>query len=105
MHAITVPQAMIKKDNQMLGRTFFSIMFEGTSVTLLGQTNSICHRIRTENDIQDKEDGAGDVLLVPNKAEVFIHSLNLRIPNITSIDMHKEIQNGHDRDEAEVDLQ
>jgi hypothetical protein len=104
MHVITVPQAIIKKDNQMLGRTFFSIMFEGTSVTLSGQINSICHTVRTENDIRDKEDGTGDIVLVSNKAKVFIHSLNLCIPNITSVDMRKEVKNGHDRDEAEVDL-
>ena len=58
----------------------------------------------TEDDVWNKEDSTSDVVLVTDKTQVLIHSFNLRISNISSIDVGKQVQDGHDRKKSKVNL-
>lgn len=71
-----MPQDMIKKESQILGRTFFSTMFEGISgarlviLCVFGvhiSSRSTWLARLTENDIGNEEDGAGNIVLVARK--------------------------------------
>lgn len=96
---------MIKKDSQILGRTFLRTMLDGTSYEPPVTNKEVdCFENRTEDDVGHEEDGTGDVILIANQPQILIHSFNLRVPNIPSIDMRKEVKNCHDGDQAEIDL-
>lgn len=53
---------------------------------------------QTENNVGNKEDCASNIVLVANEPKVAIHALNLCIPDISSIDMGKQIEDCHYRD-------
>lgn len=59
---------------------------------------------RTEKDVRHKKYGTGNVVLVSDKTKVLIHSLNLRITNVSAIDVSKEIEHTQDGDQTKVNL-
>lgn len=105
MHVMTIPQAITRKDSQRLGLTFFSMMLEGISAPASAVNSGSNHRLSlTEDDVGNKEDGAGNVVLIPNQAEVLVHAFDLCIPDVSSVDMGEKVQNTHDGDEPKINL-
>lgn len=105
MQVMTMPQAITRKDSQRLGLTFFRMMFEGISKVESAVSSTLNNQLSlTKNDVGNKEDGAGNVVLIPNQAKVLVHALDLCIPDVSSIDMGEKVQDTHNRDEPEINL-
>lgn len=102
---MTIPQAMMRNESQMLGRTFLRMMLDGIS-----EPRSVLIKIKflqaclTKDDVGHKKDGARNVVLVASQTQVFIHAFNLCISNVASVDMREKIEDGHDGDKTKVDL-
>lgn len=80
-------------------------MLDGTSYKP-SVTNKVvgCFENRTEDDVGHEEDGTGNVILIANQLQVLVHSFDLRVSNISPVDMRKEVKNCHDGNQAEIDL-
>jgi hypothetical protein len=44
-----------------------------------------------ENDVWYEEHRGGDIVLVSNEPELFVHALDLGISNVGSVDMREEV--------------
>lgn len=58
----------------------------------------------TKDYVGDEEYCRGNVVLIADQAKVLVHSFNLSIADVASIDMCQEVENAHDWNQTEVDL-
>lgn len=59
----------------------------------------------TKQDVWNEEDRACNVVLVSGQADILVHTFNLRIADVASIDVAEEIEDAEHTDEPEVNLQ
>lgn len=45
----------------------------------------------TEDDVWNKENGARNIVLVSCQPQIGVHALNLRIANVSSVNMRKKV--------------
>jgi hypothetical protein len=60
---------------------------------------------RTENDIWDEEYGSRNVVLVASESKILVHAFDLRVADIRTVNMGEEVENSHNGDQANIDLQ
>lgn len=79
-------------------------MLDGISDSRQWRTYREIQDLRTKDDIWDEEDSACDVVLVAGKTDVFVHTLDLRVADVSSIDVTEQIQDSDHGYEPKVDL-
>lgn len=80
------------------------MMFEGISDLRQQVRFGFCSEGRTKQDVWNKEDRARNIILVASQPNIFVHALDLRIADVSTIDMAEKVQNAEHTDESEVDL-
>jgi hypothetical protein len=66
--------------------------------------NDLCIEILTKQDIGNEEDRARNIVLIAGQPDILVHAFDLRIADVASIDMAKEVQYTKYADKSEVDL-
>jgi hypothetical protein len=58
----------------------------------------------TKDDIWNEEDGSRDIILVALETQIFVHTLDLCVADIGTIDMREEVEDSHNGNESDINL-